>query len=189
MLQDRGGEGGRIKMFKGVLHWESHITLENSLNWWRQVEYLKTSPLPDQDGIHHLKNLFQFCLVSLKPSGLVRRTNFSESAKQLSVPHKPPSSFMVTIGSWERKITNIHLVHILLCSWADLKRACKLACISTETPISAYYQIPCYHCVATLALYDMVGCTREQGSSTLTVYSSLLFLSHCVPITLFFSSA
>lgn len=82
-----------------------------------------------------------------------------------------------------------NLVHILICSWADLKRACKLACISTETPLSAYYQIPCYHCVATLALYDMVGCTREQGSSTLTVYSSLLFLSHCVPITLFFSSA
>lgn len=78
-----------------------------------------------------------------------------------------------------------NLVHILICSWADLKRACKLACISTETPLSAYYQIPCYHCVATLALYDMVGCTREQGSSSDGLLQSFIPVPLCAHHSVF----
>lgn len=117
------------KMFGGMLHWGSHITLENSLNWWWQVEYLKTHPLPDHDGMHHSENLFQFCLVPLKPSGLVRPSVKLqlESVKQLLVPHKPPSSFIVTIGYWEwKKNPHIHVDHILIYSWANLKRAYKM---------------------------------------------------------------
>lgn len=108
----RQREKKSIKMFGGMLHWGSHVALENSLNWWWQVEYFKTYPIPDHDVMHHSENLFQFCLVPLKPSGLVRSSvRLQTESVKLLVPHKPLSSFILSIAYWEQKKTYTSISH------------------------------------------------------------------------------